>query len=225
MSDERDRLEAMIPAYALGALEGDDLAYLQAALASDPVLYTQLRQYREVTAGVALSTEPVPPPAHLKELLLDRIRSSDAEPAANADSASDTSSDTTGHATPAPTDPPLPTGAIDFESLSWVDTQEGSGFMVHWLRNDPETGELAVLLKGTPGGTYIDHSHPGGEHFFVLHGSFADQHREYHAGDFYTFGPGTEHRDLHVTGDESCVLLVITGPGGITPLEGTAATQ
>ena len=77
---------------------------------------------------------------------------------------------------------------------------------------------MAVLLRGAPGSVYPDHAHPGGEHLYVLQGAFTDQWARYTTGDSVSFPPGSEHRELRVTGADPCVILVVTGPGGITPL-------
>lgn len=117
------------------------------------------------------------------------------------------------------TRPPLDLTAIDWQTLG-----PDSAFMIHWLGRDVESGAFQVLLKGMPGARYPDHRHPGGEQFVVLQGAFADHRSEYRAGDSYRFEPGSEHRRLHVTSAEPCILLVMAGPGGIEWLEGAGAS-
>lgn len=208
MSDETEELAQLAAAHALDALDADDARRFEASLARNPELQAEVKAYREVATAIGLGEATVAPPEGLKARLSDRIRSlsTDAQPSATS------------------VPPVNPAFSLDLDALKWTKAEIAPGFLVHWLRRDEGTGELALLLKGEPGATLPDHAHPGGEHFFILHGAFSDQHDQYSVGDFRTMAPGSEHRSVRVSGDEPCILLVITGPGGITPIEGSAGT-
>lgn len=199
-------LRALAPAYALGALDPGEASRFEQTLSNSPELQREVSQYRDIVALLGVGQPSASPPKNLKARLMERIR-----PAGHA-------AETLSNAFPRLLGKEGP-GELDLDALEWRAPERGSGFQIHWLRNDQDTGEMAVLLRGSPGATYPDHRHCGGEQFFVLHGSFEDHRAQYSAGDFYAFAPGSEHRDLRVTGDEPCVLLVLTGPGGISPLE------
>lgn len=205
MSDEhRTGLHAMAPAFALGALGPEEEAGFRVALAQSSELRAEVSRYMELAALLGVAGGEVRPPPALKARLMAGVRD-DAE------------------ADPHREDDPVHgerdhPGGIDLDALEWSTPEIGSGFDVHWLRRNQETGEMAVLLRGAPGATYPDHVHPGGEDFFILHGSFSDHRAHYKAGDSYSFAPGSVHRELRVTGTDPCVILVITGPGGIQPV-------
>jgi anti-sigma-K factor RskA len=66
--------EALASGYALGTLDGDDLAEFQAHLAEGcAACTTALRESEETLALLARATPPVPPPASVKQALLARI--------------------------------------------------------------------------------------------------------------------------------------------------------
>jgi len=204
MKDDRwSDLQALAPAFALGVLEPDDRAEFEAALVSSAELQQEVDRYSEVAAALGIGLSEVTPPTDLKARLMARIRKEE-EPLMRD----------LAHAR-----------SVDFDSIDWVEPKRGAGFDVYWLRRDQETGEMAVLLRGLPGATYPDHLHPGGEQFFILHGTCADHRADYKAGDSYIYPPGSIHRNLRVTGDDPCVLLVITGPGGIQLLEHEAGAH
>ena len=203
MNDDRwSELQALAPAFALGALEAEERAEFEAALETSGALQREVERYAEVAVALGMSLPEVTPPTDLKAKLMARIREG-LDPVARDLARAQT---------------------VDFDSIDWVEPKRGSGFDVYWLRRDSETGEMAVLLRGLPGATYPDHLHPGGEQFFILYGTCADHRASYEAGDSYTYPPGSVHRDLRVTGQEPCILLVIAGPGGIQPLEQRAGT-
>jgi quercetin dioxygenase-like cupin family protein len=194
----------MAPAFALGALGPEEEAGFRVVLSHSIELQAEVSRYMEVAELLGIGSGELRPPPELKARLMAGVRQTVSE---------------------APTDDPPLHGerghaeSVDFDALEWRKPDRGSGFDVFWLSRNEESGEMAVLLRGAPGATYPDHAHPGGEQFFVLHGSFADHRRHYEAGDSDTYPPGSVHRDVRVTGTDACVILVVTGPGGIEPLE------
>jgi anti-sigma factor ChrR (cupin superfamily) len=74
----------------------------------------------------------------------------------------------------------------------WQPT-EFSGF---WIRNflvDPAASATTMLMKIDPGAFAGLHSHAELEQIFVLEGSFHDQDRVLHAGDYCCRAPGAPH--------------------------------
>ncbi len=204
MSDDRwTGFRALAPAFTLGALGAEAEAGFRLALAGSPDLQEEVSRYVAVAARLGLGGALRPPP-ELKARLMAAVRQ-DAEP--SVDAGGEPVHGERGF-----------TAEANLDALAWTRPALGHGFEVHWLRRNEASGEMALLLRGAPGATYPDHVHPGGEHFYVLHGSFIDHQAEYRTGDSDSFPPGSVHRDLRVTGVDPCVILVITGPGGIAPL-------
>jgi anti-sigma-K factor RskA len=72
--------DTLAAVYAVGALDGDDLAQLERHLAQGCARCTAaLRDSSEALAALALTATPVVPPAHVKTALLERL----AEPASS----------------------------------------------------------------------------------------------------------------------------------------------
>lgn len=57
-----ERMEELASLYALGLLEGGELAAFEQALARDPELQTRVRELRQASASLALTTSNPPPP-------------------------------------------------------------------------------------------------------------------------------------------------------------------
>lgn len=66
----REELLEMLPAYALGALDADERAAVDAGLTRFPELRVELARYQAVTTGLGASTPQRTPPAALKAGLL-----------------------------------------------------------------------------------------------------------------------------------------------------------
>lgn len=66
-------MDDLLADYILGLLEGDNLAQLEAALASDPALQAALAEYQAVTDGLALALPQRQPPARLEAKLMAQI--------------------------------------------------------------------------------------------------------------------------------------------------------
>jgi anti-sigma-K factor RskA len=66
-------LEGLAPLYALGALDGDDLARFSEELQGSESLRALVREYRDATAALPLSLEPLAPSPAGKGRLLDSV--------------------------------------------------------------------------------------------------------------------------------------------------------
>ena len=82
-----------------------------------------------------------------------------------------------------------------------------------WIRNllvDPAASATTMLMKIDPGAFAGRHSHQELEQIYVLEGSFYDEERVLHAGDYCCRAAGA----LHTSGSENgaVVLLVYSRP-------------
>ena len=75
-----DRFRELAPLYALGALDGEDLAAFEAHVAGCADCRAEVAAYAEVAGRVGASVPPVPPPAALRA----RVLAAAAAPAAQA---------------------------------------------------------------------------------------------------------------------------------------------
>lgn len=69
-------------------------------------------------------------------------------------------------------------------------------------------GEIAratSVVRYAPGSRFSSHAHAGGEEFFVLDGTFEDEHGSYPAGTYVRNPPGTSHAP---SSSEGCTMLV-----------------
>lgn len=76
-------VESPLEAYALGALDLEDRAELEAALAASPEQQEELRQLREVVALLPYAVAPVVPPDRVRQGLMARVAAAQ-QPAATA---------------------------------------------------------------------------------------------------------------------------------------------
>lgn len=76
-----EEFDALVAVYAVGALDGDDLARLEAHLASGcTACEASLRESDEALAGLATAGPRQIPPAHVKEALLARLAATAPRP-------------------------------------------------------------------------------------------------------------------------------------------------
>src|SRR5690349_15049790 len=74
----RDDIRDDLPLYALGSLDAEDRAAVEAMLAGDPGLAAELREWTELVGLLALDAPDAAPgsaaaPAHLRGRLLSRV--------------------------------------------------------------------------------------------------------------------------------------------------------
>ncbi|WP_350348771.1 anti-sigma factor [Agromyces sp. G08B096] len=77
-----DDLRELAPLYALGALDGDDLARFERALATSPDLRADVESFRAAAAGLGEALPPAAPPAGVKASVFARLDQLEQEPAA-----------------------------------------------------------------------------------------------------------------------------------------------
>jgi anti-sigma-K factor RskA len=78
MDTEEQQIAGQLAAYALGALDIDEMAFIERALADAPERRDELNQLREVVALLPYAAAPANPPDRVRERLLDRIAASTA---------------------------------------------------------------------------------------------------------------------------------------------------
>jgi anti-sigma factor ChrR (cupin superfamily) len=69
----------------------------------------------------------------------------------------------------------------------------------------PESGRATSIVRYGPGARFHAHRHPLGEEFFVLEGTFSDEHGDYPAGSYVLNPPDSGHAPWTRDG---CVLFV-----------------
>jgi anti-sigma-K factor RskA len=80
MSTERTEIDELLPLYALGALESDEMRAVERYLAAHPELEARLRELEEGVAALALAAPAAPLPADARRRLLARARADAATP-------------------------------------------------------------------------------------------------------------------------------------------------
>jgi len=66
-------LRELVALHALGALDGDEAAAVERAVAADPALAAELDAHREAAAGLAAGLAPVAPPPGLRDRLMASV--------------------------------------------------------------------------------------------------------------------------------------------------------
>lgn len=72
-------------------------------------------------------------------------------------------------------------------------------------RMGDEVGRVTSLVKYDAGSAFSEHTHSGGEEFFVLEGTFSDENGDYPAGTYVRNPIGTSHAPHS---DDGCVIFV-----------------
>lgn len=75
MQDQHSLLRENIPAYALGTLDADETAALEAHLQTCEACRTELADYRAISENLLMATPPRPPSAVLRKRLQSRLPS------------------------------------------------------------------------------------------------------------------------------------------------------
>lgn len=92
------------------------------------------------------------------------------------------------------------------EDYDWVDSPSAGVERMMFDRIGGEIARATSLVRFAPNTTFSEHTHGGGEEFFVLEGAFGDEHQAYPAGTYVRNPVGTSHSPR--VGDEGCLILV-----------------
>lgn len=79
MDTEEQHISGQLAAYALGALDIDELAFVEQALQAAPERREEFNQLRDVVALLPYAAPPLSPPDRVRERLLDRIAAASTE--------------------------------------------------------------------------------------------------------------------------------------------------
>jgi anti-sigma factor ChrR (cupin superfamily) len=94
---------------------------------------------------------------------------------------------------------------ISSEALPWLDSPM-PGVQRRMLERDgKEVARATSIVRYAPGSHFSEHVHGGGEEFFVLEGTFSDEHGDYPAGTYVRNPVGSKHSPASALG---CRILV-----------------
>lgn len=94
---------------------------------------------------------------------------------------------------------------IDANAAPWVPSPEPGVWRRMLERAGAESGRATSIVRYEPGAHFHPHQHPMGEEFFVLEGTFSDEHGDYPAGSYVLNPPDSSHAPYTRDG---CVLFV-----------------
>lgn len=95
--------------------------------------------------------------------------------------------------------------AVNTKTLSWQASPVKGVLRKRLELAGKGNPRLTTLVQFTPGSSFDEHSHDGGEEFLVLSGVFSDASGDYGPGSYVRNPPGTRHAPFS---REGCTLLV-----------------
>jgi putative transcriptional regulator len=197
MADIRE----LLPLYALGVLEGDEAKQVEAAIAKDPALATELGSYREAAEGMIA---PVLPSPAVKLRLMASIGHGKHETfatkmAALFDVAVDRARELLG---------------LIERPASWEKQPVPGILLVHFDGGPACATADCGYVQLAPGATFPFHKHRGEEVSLIISGSLRDTSngRVLGPGDEYVMPDGTSH-ELVCVGDEPCIFAARAAEG------------
>jgi putative transcriptional regulator len=200
----------LLPLYALGILEADEVAFVERAVAGDAALAAELAMFQEATGELAEVTQPVVPGPEVKQRLLasvggGRYEAFSARIARLFDVTLDRARELLG---------------LIERPASWVQQIPGLG-LVDFEGGPATAGADCGFVRLAPGAMFPPHTHLGEEATTILTGRLHDpvNDRMIGPGDDYVQVAGTTHY-LVCVGDEDCIYatravgITLGGPGG-----------
>lgn len=185
-------IQELLPLYALGVLEGDDVALVEAALASDPSLARVLATYRDTAAALV---EPVAPAPEVKARLMASIGESRFEKFSTAlaklyDVTVDRARELLG---------------LMERKASWEHAMPGLG-LVHFSGGPAFAAADCGFVRLAPGTSFPHHTHMGEEVSLILAGEIQDKQTGviYRAGDEVVKAADSDH-DVVCVGSEDAI--------------------
>lgn len=94
---------------------------------------------------------------------------------------------------------------IDTNAMPWEDSPMAGVARRKLDRIGDEVARATSLVKYDPASYFSPHTHSGGEEFFVLEGTFSDEHGDYPAGTYVRNPIGSEHKPHS---EKGCVIFV-----------------
>lgn len=94
---------------------------------------------------------------------------------------------------------------LDTDAMGWVESSAKGVLRKMLDRDGAESGRATSMVKYEPRCAFPEHTHDGGEEFYVLEGVFCDEHGAYPAGTYVRNPMGTAHSPYT---EEGCVIFV-----------------
>jgi len=163
--------------YALGLLDEAESGMFERHLTSCPACAAEVRQSGDLAVELAGTIPASVPPAGLRQRVL--------------------------------TEAMLPRGVVALvrgAEMNWEPTRFEGVFMAELYR-DPIRGELASLVRMTPGARFPSHHHASLEHCYVVDGDVVFEDHTMTAGDYSAGGPGRDHTTATTT--RGCTLFIV----------------
>jgi hypothetical protein len=197
MADIRE----LLPLYALGILEPDEIEAVESAIAQDPALATELSSYQRATEGMIAPVQPTP---SVKMRLMASIghgkhESFASKMAALFDVAVDRARELLG---------------LIERPASWEPQPVPGIKLVHFDGGPAYAAADCGYVRLEPGATFPMHKHRGEEVSLIISGSIRDTSngRVLAPGDEYVMADGTAH-ELVCVGDEPCIFAARAAEG------------
>jgi anti-sigma factor ChrR (cupin superfamily) len=163
--------------YALGLLVEDESSAFEQHLSSCLSCQAEVRESGDLAVQLAATIPSSTPPASLRHRILKEAV--------------------------------LPRGVaalVRGKQMHWQPTPFPGVTMVR-LYVDPVRGELASLVRMTPGGHYPSHHHATLEHVYVLEGDLVFEDHTLTAGDYSAGGLDKDHSSATTT--QGCLLFIV----------------
>lgn len=195
-ADVRD----LLPLHALGVLDDDERARVDAAVAADPALAAELAALSATTAALPGALAPVEPSPSLRARLLDS--------AARAAGRFERFAARFAHLFDVTLDRARSLLAKIDDATAWEPGPGPGSWLIHFEPAPSLAGADTGFVRLAPGATFTWHRHAGPEHSLVLAGRATDSLAGTLApGDEAHAGAHSEH-DFTTVGDEDFVFAV-----------------
>jgi putative transcriptional regulator len=186
----------LLPLYALGILESDEVSVVERALAADAALAAELAAYQQTTDAIGAAIQPVSPPAEIKQRLFASIGGGRFEQFSGRlarlfDVTVDRARELLG---------------LIERPASWVPQIPGIS-LVHFDGGPAAAAADCGFIRLAPGAFFPPHTHLGEETVTILSGRVHDvtNDRMVGPGEDYVQLQGTNHY-LVCVGDEDCIF-------------------
>lgn len=94
---------------------------------------------------------------------------------------------------------------IDTEAMAWEASPLPGVARRKLDRIGDEVARATSLVRYDPGSYFSPHTHGGGEEFYVLEGTFSDEHGDYPAGTYVRNPIGSSHKPFS---EDGCTIFV-----------------
>jgi anti-sigma factor RsiW len=186
----------LLPLYALGILEADEVSVVERALAADATLAVELAVYHQTTDAIGAAIQPVAPPPEIKQRLLASIGGGRFEPFSGRlarlfDVTVDRARELLG---------------LIERPASWVPQIPGIS-LVHFDGGPAAAAADCGFIRLALGATFPPHTHLGEEVVTILSGRVHDvtNDRMVGPGEDYVQAEGTHHY-LVCVGEDDCIF-------------------